>query len=150
MPNHQGRQGVQSAASETDQTPSEILEESLWFIAETGEDITPHFFGRLFARYPEQKQAFHHYDSTCGTMVNEMLESLLALAAHEEWVERSTQSLVIAHRCYGAITLPQYADSIDMLIDTLAELAADRWSDRHDKAWRAQANSLKAIVERAY
>lgn len=127
-----------------------VLERSLWAVAEADRGITPIFFDRLFARYPEQRRSFHHANSTCGAMVNEMIETLLGLATGEDWVERSTQSLVMAHRCYGDIGLPLYADSIDMLIYTLAEVAGHGWSEAFDAAWREQGTALKAILARVY
>ena len=133
-----------------DAARADILERSLWAVAEADRDITPIFFDRLFARYPEQRRSFHHVDSTCGAMVNELIETLMGLATGEDWVERSTQSLVMAHRCYGDIGLPLYADSIDMLIDTLAEVAGHGWSKAFDAAWREQGAALKGILARVY
>jgi hemoglobin-like flavoprotein len=129
---------------------AEILERSLWAVAEADRDITPIFFSRLFARYPEQRPSFHHADSTCGAMVNEMIETVVGLATGEDWVERSTQSLVMAHRCYGDIPLALYADSIDMLIDTLAEVAGDDWSEQFETVWREQGSALKTLIARVH
>jgi len=42
----------------------------------------------------------------------------------------------MAHRCSGDIGLPLYAGSIDMLIDTFAEVAGHGWSKPFDTAWR--------------
>jgi hypothetical protein len=83
-------------------------------------------------------------------MVNELIETLMGLATGEDWVERSTRKLVIAHRCYGDIGLPLDADSIDMLIDTLAEVAEHRWSKAFDAAWPEQGAALKGILARVY
>jgi len=135
---------------ETGATPAEILEQSLWAVAESGEDITPHFFKRLFESYPDQEKSFYHPADTCGTMVNEMIEMLMALAAEETWVDNSTRSLVMAHRCFGDIKLPLYAESLQLLIDTLADLASDNWTPEFDKAWRGQAERLSAIIKDAY
>lgn len=132
-----------------DANTAEILEQSLYAVAETGEDITPHFFKRLFDRHPEQQAFFFHPDSTCGTMVNEMIELLMALAAGQQWVEGSTQSLVISHRCFADIDLPLYAESLDLLIDTMANLAAEQWTPQFDEAWRMQATRLNAIIAKS-
>jgi len=136
-----------------EQTPADtadILEHALMAVAEADEDITPHFFKRLFDRHPEQQASFYHPAVTCGTMVNEMIELLTALAAEERWVDGSTQSLVMAHRCYGDIALPLYGESLDLLIDTFADLAGDRWTPEFDMAWRAVAQRFKTIIEQAY
>ncbi len=133
-----------------DAARADVLERSVWAVAEADRDITPIFFDRLFAHYPEQRRSFHRADSTCGAMVNEMIETLLGLATGEDWVERSTRSLVMAHRCYGDISLPLHADSIDLLIDTLAELAGHGWSKALDDASREPGAALKTIPARVY
>ncbi len=129
---------------------ADILEQALMAVAEADEDITPHFFRRLFERHPEQQASFYHPTVTCGTMVNEMIELLMALGAEERWVENSTQSLVMAHRCYGDIALPLYGESLDLLIDTFADLAGNRWTPEFDSAWRNVARRFKTIIEQAY
>lgn len=128
----------------------DVLEQSLYAVADAGEDITPHFFARFFARRPEQQALFFQPTVTCGAMVNEILDSLLALATREGWVDTSIHNLVIAHRCYGNFPLPLYAELLDTFVDTLAGLAGDRWSAEYDKAWRAVTADLLALITRAH
>ena len=127
-----------------------ILEESLCAVAEADEDITPHFFDRFFAEHPEHRAEFFHPSITCGPMVNEMLENLMALAMQESWVRGNIQGLVIAHRSFGDIPLPIYGKTLDLLVDTLAKVAGDRWTPEFDAAWRNQCAILKDIIARAY
>lgn len=127
-----------------------VLEQSLYAVAESGEDITPHFFGRLFARHPDQEAMFFQPSVSCGAMANEILESLLALANRESWVSGSIHNLVIAHRCYGDFPLPLYAEVLDLFIETLAELAEERWSAEYEAAWRWAASDLQALIAHAH
>jgi hypothetical protein len=87
---------------------------------------------------------------TCGAMVNEILESLLALAAGEAWVDTSIHNMVIAHRCYGNFGLPLYAELLDLFVDTMADLAGERWSAEYDAAWRRLTADLYALIARAH
>ncbi|MEZ5749296.1 MAG: globin [Caenibius sp.] len=129
---------------------AEILEQSLCAVAETGEDITPHFFTRFFARHPEQQALFFQPRVSCGAMVNEILDSLLGLGAHEGWVNSSIHNLVIAHRCYGDFPPSLYAELLDVFVDTLADLAGERWNAGYDAAWRQLAAELHKLIVSAH
>ncbi|MGD9472462.1 MAG: globin [Novosphingobium sp.] len=129
---------------------AEILEQSLCAVAEAGEDITPHFFTRFFARHPEQQALFFQPRVSCGAMVNEILDSLLGLAAHEGWVNSSIHNLVIAHRCYGDFPPSLYAELLDVFVDTLADLAGERWNAGYDAAWRQLAAELHKLIVSAH
>lgn len=133
-----------------DENIAVVLEQSLYAVAEAGEDITPHFFKRFFASHPEQQQTFFQPTVSCCAMVNEILDSLLGLATHETWVDNSIHNLVIAHRCYGNFPLPLYAELLDLFVETLAQLADDRWTDQYDAAWRQAASQLYALIARAH
>lgn len=131
-------------------TAGDVLERSLYAVAESGEDVTPHFFKRFFARHPDQEAMFFQPSVSCGAMVNEILESLIALATQEGWVETSIHNLVIAHRCYGNFPLPLYAELLDLFVETLADLAGPRWTAEFDAAWRQVAARLYALIARAH
>ncbi len=81
----------------TENALAAILEDSLHAVTANDEDITPRFFDQFFALHPEQRANFFHPTVTCGAMVTEILQSLMALATQESWVPTSIQSLVIAH-----------------------------------------------------
>ncbi len=136
--------------AELAENTGEVLERSLYAVAEAGEDITPHFFARFFARHPEQQAMFFQPTVTCGAMVTEILESLLALASQEGWVNTSIHNLVISHRCYGNFPLPLYAELLEVFVDTLAELAGERWSAEFDTAWRQVTAELYALIAHAH
>lgn len=134
----------------TENALATVLEESLYAVTADGEDITRRFFDRFFALHPDQRTNFFHPDSTCGAMVNEILQSLMGLATQEGWVPTSIQSLVIAHRSYGDIPLELYDEALDLLVDTLAAAAGDRWTAQYDAAWRQQCVQLKEMIARAH
>ena len=114
--------------------------------AAAARDIVPLFFARFFARWPHAEAMFANPRSSHGTMVNEMLSLLLAQAEGEAWVPMMTRQRVINHYDHGDIPLEQYASSLQILIDTLAEAAGDSWRGEWDAAWRAQAAQLCALI----
>ncbi|HEY9581057.1 MAG TPA: globin domain-containing protein [Rhizorhapis sp.] len=124
----------------------ETLERSLEAVMEAGKDITPFFYDRFFALYPEQRANFYHFESTSGTMVNEMITSVLALASNEAWLTNSVQNFVAAHRSYGDIPPDAYARLLDVLVDTLAQVAGSRWTDEFETAWRWYVSGMKALI----
>lgn len=130
--------------------PGAVLEQSLYAVAEAGEDITPHFFARFFALHPEQRAMFFQPDVTCGAMATEILDSLLALASNEGWVDTSIANLVVAHRCYGDFPLPLYAELLEVFVLTLADIAGPRWTAEFDAAWRQVTAELYAMIAKAH
>lgn len=131
-------------------TDAAILEESLCVVADCGEDIVPHFFDRLFRLHPEQRANFPDPDTSYGSMVNEMLESILGLANQEAWVPTSVDSFIAAHRSYADIPLALYGETLDLLIDTLKGLAGERWKPAYSAAWQRQSILLKKLITRAF
>tara|TARA_R110000772_G_scaffold77139_20_gene166280 strand:+ start:1123 stop:1536 length:414 start_codon:yes stop_codon:yes gene_type:complete len=128
------------------QNDADVMEQSLFVIAEAEVDITDRLYARFFAAHPEQRASFFHPATTKGQMVNEILECLLALAQGEQWVENSIQNHVIAHRSYGDIPLRLYAELLDMLVACLADIAGKYWSTKYQAAWDRQTARLIMIV----
>lgn len=128
----------------------DVLERSHYVVAESGEDITPHFFARFFAMHPDQQQMFFQPTVTCGAMVKEILESLLAIGARDGWVKPSIQNLVIAHRCYGDFPLPLYEQLLEQFVETLADLAGEHWSAEFNDAWLQVKAELYALIVEAH
>lgn len=126
-----------------------VMEESLYAVAESGEDITPHFFRKFFTTFPDQLSNFQNPRVTCGSMAIEILDTLFGVAKRDLWVPNATEGFVIAHRSYGDIAPFIYNTSLDLFIDTLADLAGNSWTADYDAAWRAQAETLKVIIAQA-
>src|SRR3546814_7596121 len=80
-------------------------------------------------------------------MVNEMITSVLALASNEAWLTNSVQNFVAAHRSYGDIPPDAYARLLDVLVDTLAQVAGSRWTDEFETAWRWYVSGMKRSEE---
>ena len=124
--------------------------QSLELVAEADVDIVPLFFARFFGAYPAERANFHNPGSSHGLMVNEMMDTLLALAAGEEWVPLMLRNQVRTHHDHGDIALERYAQALDLFVTLLAEAAGPRWRPAHERAWREQAAALFAMIERYY
>src|SRR3546814_20236653 len=72
-----------------------------------------------------------------------MITSVLALASNEAWLTNSVQNFVAAHRSYGDIPPDAYARLLDVLVDTLAQVAGSRWTDEFETAWRWYVSGMK-------
>jgi len=128
------------------QNDADIMEQSLFAVAEADEDITERLYAKFFEAHPEQEANFFHPATTKGQMVNEILESLLALAQGQQWAEDSIRNHVIAHRSYGDIPFLLYGELLNMLVICLADLAGNRWSIQYQAAWDRQTARLIRIV----
>lgn len=128
----------------------ELMMESLEIVAARDCDIVAPFFQRFLAAHPEEDAKFFNPATSHGTMTNEIMTTLLALAQDEPWVETVMRLQVLTHHGYGMIALERYRDGLDHFIATLAEAAQDEWRSAHARAWQTQANRLFAMIERFY
>ena len=123
---------------------------SLDAVADAEVDIVPRFFARFYADHPQDRAMFHNPGSSHGAMVNEIMDTLLALAGGEEWVELMLRNQVRTHHDHGDIPLERYAQALDLFIAVLAEAAGPAWTAAHHHAWRTQADRMLAIITRWY
>lgn len=123
---------------------------TLEVIGGAGVDIVPLYFERFFAAFPQEESKFENGFSSQGSMVNEMVGMLLALAADEPWVEESMASEVQNHRSYEGVTLQLYREGLDCLVEVLRSAAGPNWTREQDSAWREQSDRLFAIIERSH
>lgn len=128
-------------------SPHEAMMESLEAIADADIDIVPLFFAKLYERYPLEKANFLNPEHSHGTMANEMMTMLLALAEGEDWVPTMMRIQQFSHRSYGDIVLERYEQALATLIDVLREIAGDVWQSAHEDAWSSQAARLVRIIK---
>jgi hemoglobin-like flavoprotein len=128
-------------------TTAELMAQSLALVER---DIVPEFFARFFAGFPAEERNFHNRATSQGTMINEMISFLLALAEGEDWLPTLLQTQVLTHHDKGDIALERYRDSLRLLVDVLADAAGPGWNAEHDHAWHETADRLYAMIERYY
>lgn len=123
---------------------------SLDLLAERDVDLVPRFFTRFYADHPQDRAMFHNPGSSHGAMLNEIMDTLLALASGEEWVELMLRNQVRTHHDHGHIPLERYRQVLDLFVAVLADTAGPDWQRDWDRAWRDQAERMMAIITRWY
>ena len=135
---------------QTELSAHDLMLQTLEAVAAADVDIVPRFFARFFADHPAEQANFHNPGSSHGAMVNEILDTLLALASGEDWVELMLRNQVRTHHDHGDIALERYAQALDLFIAVLAEAAGPAWTAGQHRAWRDQADRMEAIIARYY
>lgn len=135
---------------QTTQSAHELMLASLEAVAAADVDLVPRFFARFYGAHPQDRVMFHNPGSSHGAMVNEIMDTLLALASGEEWVELMLRNQVRTHHDHGDIPLDRYAQALDLFLDVLADAAGPAWTADCQHAWRAQADRMMAIITRWY
>lgn len=128
-------------------TPADLMQQSLALVER---DVVPDFFDRFFSGFPAEERNFHNRATSQGTMVNEMVGFLLALAEGQDWLPTMLQTQVLTHHDKGDIALERYRDSLHLLVDVLADAAGPGWTPAMDRAWRDTADRLYALIEGYY
>lgn len=119
-----------------------LIEASLEAVAASGIDIVPEFFARFFAHWPEQCDNFQRPLTSQGEMVTEMLDFLIAQASGEGWTVESFESCMDRHHSYADIDPADFAQSLAILVETLAAVAGPGWKPEFTLAWSANVESL--------
>jgi hemoglobin-like flavoprotein len=128
----------------------EALETSFDLVAPRGDELMDVFYARLFARAPAVKPLFAGTDlkkqktMLLGTLVL-LRKSLRDLDA----IVPKLRELGARHVAYGA--RPEHYPVVgDVLIASMAEIAAEAWRPEHERAWgEAFAIVAGAMIEGA-
>lgn len=124
-----------------------LMEASLEVVANSGIDIVAEFFDRFFAAYPEQRDSFQRPQATQGAMVTEMLDYLLAQGAQEGWVDGSFAECTQRHDSYSNIAPVDFANTLRILVQTLAFAAGAEWRPQFSDVWGRQIEGLMLICD---
>ena len=106
----------------------ELIRESLGVVVEREAAITPHFYERLFARYPQVRPLFSRNDPERQQKM--LQESIVAVVDHleePEWLAETLGNMGMQHVDYG-VTAEMYPWVAECLLDTLADIAARAWN----------------------
>lgn len=125
---------------------AELLSSSLELVASRQPEITPRFYEILFERYPQAKPLFGRNDSK--EQAKMLQEAIVAVVEHVEdaaWLTETLQGMGKKHVSYG-VTEEMYPWVGECLIATLAEIAADDWTDDIEKAWVDAYGAITALM----
>ncbi len=120
------------------------IESSFHFLSAHSEELAREFYQRLFQRHPEVQKLF------AGSEMAEQQQKLVAMlktvvtnVRHPAALRKIARVLGERHRHYGA-QAAHYPVVIDLLLEVMRDLAATRWTEAYEQAWRG---ALLAIAE---
>jgi len=125
---------------------AELIRESLGVVVEREAAITPHFYERLFARYPQVRPLFSRNDPKRQQKM--LQESIVAVVDHleePEWLAETLGNMGMQHVDYG-VTAEMYPWVAECLLDTLAAIAADEWNDDYRQAWEEALGAIASLM----
>lgn len=123
---------------------------SLLAAATSDQDIVQEFFTRFFARHPGQRDSFNRPNTTQGAMVNEMIALLEAIAAQEIWADQTLESSVALHQSYGEICPHLFESALNILKDTMASVAGEKWHPEYELSWQQLIKQTQDKIEKIF
>lgn len=125
---------------------AELLSSSLELVASRQPFITPRFYEILFERYPQVKPLFSRNSrDEQARMLQEAIVSVVEHAEEPSWLTETLHGMGRKHAGYG-VTEEMYPWVGECLIATLAEIAADDWSDEIEQAWVEAYTAISTLM----
>lgn len=111
------------------------LRESFALVVEREPELTRRFYDRLFADHPQALPLFGRNSSRAQeAMLRDALVAVIDRLEDAEWLTTTLGALGRRHVGYG-VTNEMYDWVGASLLATLAAIAGDAWTERHEQAW---------------
>jgi hemoglobin-like flavoprotein len=126
----------------------DILRSSFDLVIDRRPDLTARFYEILFERYPALQPMFGRRNAR-ATQEKMLAQALAAVLDHLEdasWLETTLGNLGAAHVSYG-VTDAMYIQVGDALLATLAEVAAEAWTDEVAAQWTAAYGAIASMMQ---
>ncbi len=124
----------------------DLLEASFQAVAPKAEELGERFYDTLFERYPAVAPLFQNV--TRKEQEAKLLASISAIVANlrnPEKLGSYLQGLGRRHVGYGAESA--HYDAVGaVLLDTLAEVAGDAWTEEMQQAWTDAFGVIKSVM----
>lgn len=125
---------------------ADLLRSSLALVAERQPLITGRFYEILFARYPQVRPLFgRNAPETQQQMLQSAIVAVLDHLEDADWLAATLGGLGRQHVGYG-VTAEMYPWVADSLLATLAEIAADDWTDGMQTAWTDALGAIAGLM----
>jgi hemoglobin-like flavoprotein len=124
----------------------ESIRESLSLVIEREALITPRFYARLFARYPQVRPLFGSNETARQQKM--LQEALVAVVDHIEdgaWLSETLHGMGKQHVDYG-VSAEMYPWVTECLLETLAEIAGSAWTPGYQRAWEEALDAVSALM----
>lgn len=125
-------------------TDVDVIQRSLQLLAAHRNELSAHFFGRLFGRHPELQAYFE--DSNPEWLERKFaaaLRSIMQAAASPTEFEQHVGSLRQAHQS-RSVEARHFAMFADVLIESFAYYGGRGWTEEVEATWRSV---LATVVE---
>jgi len=123
----------------------ERLESSFKLVAPRGPEIVDRYYAHFFSQHPELREIF---PKDMAEQKRKVLASLVLVVENlrqPEVLQKAVFDLGRRHHHYG--TAPEhYADSRDILVMVLGEVAGDAWNNDFEEAWTTALNLIAGIM----
>ncbi|MEQ6341966.1 MAG: methyl-accepting chemotaxis protein [Gammaproteobacteria bacterium] len=127
-----------------------IIEKTFNRLSPKGDYLVKRFYEELFERYPQVKPLFGKIS------IHEQQRKLLAALSlvvknirNPESLGEILSGLGKKHQKYGA-KKEHYQAVVETLLDVMAEVAGDAWTDKVHAAWSGALNTVTSIMLKAY
>ncbi len=133
-----------------------IIKATVPVLQQYGEQITRHFYNKMFSEYPEVKAYFNEAHQAAGTQARALANAVLAYAAHIDRLEALKDALPVIVQKHAALDIrpEQYPIVGTCLLaairDVLGEAATDEIIDAWAAAYGQLADILIAAEEQVY
>ena len=135
---------------ELDLRQIELVENTFEKLAPHGEELVEKFYSTLFSRYPDVKPMFAHLDQK--EQQKKLLSSLVLVVnsiRKPDVLGPALSAMGKRHQNYGVIA-EQYPAVAETLLDVMAELAGELWTDEVKQAWTNALNTVATAMLEAY
>ena len=125
----------------------DILRQSFDLVIDRRPDLTVRFYEILFERYPALQPMFARTNR--GVQARMLAQAIAAVLDHLEdasWLETTLGNLGARHIAYG-VTDAMYDQVGDALLATLAEVAAEAWTDEVAAQWTEAYGAIASMMQ---
>jgi len=127
---------------------TELIAESLEYLAETDEDVYGKIFAAFYAASPAAENLMMHMDElTKGRMLEEVTRLLMSAdleleAAYLDFELRN-------HEQAYSVERHMYRQLFNAFASVIRDLAGDRWTPAYEQAWNGRIEELSSAMEAA-
>ncbi len=128
-----------------DQALIERLESSFNLVAPRGEELITRFYALLFSRNPEVRPMFpEQMDDQKGKLLASLVLVVQNLRTPEKLME-PLHAMGARHAGYGTLEA-HYPVVRDTLVEVMAEIAGEAWSDQLEADWKGAVDLVSSIM----
>lgn len=126
-----------------------LLETSYAALSAKADELVERFYAELFRRHPDIGSLFEN-----GSMTEQRkkfiaaLDTVMANLRNTEYLENLLSELGRKHKSLG-VTAAHYAAITDTLLNVMAGIAGDLWSERVASAWQNAIKRISYLMQQA-